>query len=141
MRVFNFDLDVFRERLGEKAFLRHKNYLNGEVEVAGIDAGRLLAWVHGSGDTPYLVEVGDDDFAFCSCPAFEEGGVCKHLPAVAHIANELSIDQIRGLARRFDRLRESLSFETKDALAEQLVTLAKRVPGVLEALEGDEVEP
>lgn len=138
MHKLNFDLDAYRERLGEKAFSRHHNYLNGQVELAGIDERRLFAWVAGTDDLPYQVELGEDGFEFCSCPAFDEAGVCKHLAAVAHTANALGGDQIRSLSGRFERLRESLSLETPQALIDRLATLAKRVPGVLEALEGEE---
>jgi uncharacterized Zn finger protein len=137
MSDLRFDVEAYRERLGEKAFARHQNYLNGEVMVLAIDGGGLVAHVEGSEGRTYVVEIGEGGFDFCSCPAFEEAGVCKHLPAVAAVANDLSPDEVRKLSRRLDRLRETLSFESQAALIERLVALAKVLPDALEILEGE----
>ncbi len=80
MSDLRFDVDAYRERLGEKAFARHQNYLNGEVTVLAIDGGGLVAHVEGSEGRSYVVEIGEGGFDFCSCPAFEEAGVCKRWP-------------------------------------------------------------
>jgi uncharacterized Zn finger protein len=138
MSDLRFDVEAYRERLGEKAFLRHQNYLNGEVALIGIDGGGVVAHVSGSGDAPYVAELGEGGYEFCSCPAFQEAGVCKHLPAVAATVNALSDEQRRRLARRLDRLRETLSFDAQAVLIERIIGLAKAVPGVLDALEAVE---
>ncbi|MFQ5560403.1 MAG: SNF2 helicase associated domain-containing protein, partial [Nitrospinota bacterium] len=59
----------------------------GRVKIDHSEAGsHLFAWVSGSGDSSYTVELGwtgSSLVAECSCPYFETGkGMCKHVWAV-----------------------------------------------------------
>lgn len=75
--------DSLLELAGEKFFERGEAYhAQGTVELAYYAQDALIAKV--SGTHPYLVEmkVGKDGLeAKCTCPAFDDFGVCKHIVA------------------------------------------------------------
>ena len=78
----------------------------------------------------------DDGEGACTCPGFDKFGACKHQAAVVVAANLLD-GTGRGYVRdRLARLRDGLALESKDALIERIVELAKRDPKVLAGLEG-----
>ena len=78
-----FDVEVLRERAGTKAFARGEAHCaGGEVEILGIDPRPVLAQVAGTED--YRVELtgqAKDVSGVCSCPAYGDLGLCKHLVA------------------------------------------------------------
>jgi hypothetical protein len=64
----------------------------------------------------------------CTCPGFDKFGACKHQAAVVVAANLLD-GTGRGYVRdRLARLRDGLALESKDALIERIVDLAKKDP-------------
>ena len=71
----------------------------------------------------------------CSCPGFEKFGACKHQAAVVVAANLLDATGRQRVQGRLARLRDGLALESREALVERLVDLAKRDPSVLAGLE------
>ena len=139
MSGLQFDMDALKERLGEKRFKRAEGYAErGWVRIIAVENRRVSALVTGERGDVYGVEADESGDGLCTCPDFAETRACKHMGAVALTAEGLEPTQTRLLNGRFARLRETLSFEDADALAEIILGLAKRVPGVLEALEGDD---
>src|SRR3954447_7268113 len=78
-----FDVEVLRERARTQAFARGEAYCaGGEVEILAIDPRRVLAQVAGTED--YRVKLrgqAKDVSGVCSCPAYGDWGLCKHLVA------------------------------------------------------------
>lgn len=130
-----FDLEVFREMAGPKVFARGESYAEGDqVELVDTDDDSILAHVHGT--ETYVVDMTPSmNAGLCTCPAFEDWGVCKHLVAVAMVYNELTDAEIKAVRGRVSRLREGLALDDRDALIERLIGLARRHPQVLEDLE------
>ena len=139
MSALQFDMDVLRERLGEKRFKRAEGYAErGWVRVIAVENRRVSALVTGERGDVYGVDVDESGEGLCTCPDFADTRACKHIGAVALTAEGLEPTQTRLLNGRFARLRDVLAFEDAGALTEIVLNLAKRVPGVLEALEGGE---
>ncbi len=132
-----FDLDALRQETGPKLFARGEAYAQGGyVELIDVDKDSVLAHVEGS--EIYIVELTPSISAgLCTCPAFEDWGVCKHVVATALVYNDLSPTEVRAAHGRMARLRDGLALESQEALIERLMDLARRSPEVLEALEGD----
>jgi uncharacterized Zn finger protein len=85
------------------------------------------------------VEVGADGHGRCDCPDFPVEHVCKHMLAVALAADDLSREAARRLLGRLGRLAELLALEGPDALAERLLRLEAKAPGVLQEIEGAQI--
>lgn len=68
----------------------------------------------------------------CTCPGFEKFGACKHQAAVVTAANAADLSKVR---ERMSRLRDGLALDSREALIERLVELARVQPTVLAALE------
>jgi uncharacterized Zn finger protein len=137
MSALRFDVDTLSDRLGEKRFNRAKGYAErGWVRIIAVENRRVSALVTGERGDVYGVEVEETGDGLCTCPDFGETQACKHLGAVALVADGLEPTQTRLLNGRFARLRETLAFEDAEGLMQVILSLAKRVPGVLEALEG-----
>jgi len=136
MSQMAFDLEVLRQGTGPKVFARGEAYAEqGQVEIIDVEADAVLAHVHGS--ETYIVDMTPSANAgICTCPAFEDFGVCKHLVATALVYNGLSPAEARKAHGRILRLREGLALESREALIERLVDLARASPEVLAALEG-----
>jgi uncharacterized Zn finger protein len=142
MTALRFDTDALRERLGEKRFKRAEGYAErGWARIIAVESRRVSALVTGERGDVYGVEVDEGGDGLCTCPDFADTRACKHMGAVALTANGLEPTQTRLLNGRFARLRDTLAFEDAGALTEIVLNLAKRVPGVLEALEGEEDDP
>lgn len=85
-------------------------FASGAVQIVGIDGTMLEALVYGSEDEPYqvILDWGHADSrtleAACSCPRFDDTGICKHLFAVMLAADEqkLSPPEIDGRFRLCD---------------------------------------
>ncbi|MFC6652738.1 SWIM zinc finger family protein [Paenibacillus rhizoplanae] len=84
----NFTLEDIRDFCGDTFYERGQSYYNsGRVSELIFDAeiNRYRAWVKGS--KAYHVEIfninftGNDTEAYCTCPAYESYGCCKHVAA------------------------------------------------------------
>jgi len=137
MSKTQFDLKVLREYTGPKVFARGEAYAEqGYVEIIDVEDDAVLAHVEGS--ETYVVEMTPSENAgLCTCPAFEDWGVCKHLVATAIVYNDLGPAEVRRAHGRITQLRQGLGMESREALIERLVELARRQPDVLAALEGE----
>ncbi len=109
----------------------------GDVDLVAIEDDAVTAHVTGSGGDLYVVTLrAPDGEGACTCPGFDKFGACKHQAAVVVAANLLDATG-RGYVRdRLARLRDGLALESKDALIERIVELAKKDPKVLAGLEG-----
>ena len=138
MPRFSFDLDALREHLPDKLFQRGEGYAaGGRVTVIGEHRGRVVAQIVGeSGEHTVEVSEADVTDAVCSCPAFDDWGLCKHMAALALVANALDAEAADAARGRLARLEQALEMEGAEALAARLIALAKAYPEVLEALEG-----
>src|SRR2546422_751613 len=89
-----FDLAALRRQVGDAVFERGEDYFqDGAVALLVIEAKRAVAQVAGTHD--YRTEVvarGATIGGRCSCPAFSDWGVCKHMVAVALTANDADAD-------------------------------------------------
>jgi uncharacterized Zn finger protein len=137
MRNLRFDPDAVRARLDPNRIRRGEFYFaNGQIELLALVGERALAVATGETGNRYAVEVGADGHGRCDCPDFPVERVCKHMLAVALAADDLSGEAARRLSGRMGRLSELLALEGPDALAERLLRLEARAPGVLQDIEG-----
>ncbi len=123
-----FDVDALRDLAGEKVFARGEAYCRGgHVEILAIESERVVAQVSGTEDyRTVLTGRGKRIGGECSCPAFEEWGVCKHMVAVALIANAAGSDAKAEGAGTLSRIRQHLKLKSIDMLVEMIVELAER---------------
>ena len=133
-----FDLEALREYTGPKVFARGEAYAEqGYVEIIDVEDDAVLA--HVLGTETYIVDMTPSANAgLCTCPAFEDWGVCKHLVATAIVYNDLGPAETRRAHGRIAQLRQGLGLETRETLIERLVELARRQPAVLATLEGEQ---
>ena len=137
MSDLRFDADAVRARLDANRIRRGEFYFrNGQVEVLALIGDEALAVVTGETGNRYAVEVAAEGRGRCDCPDFPIENVCKHLLAVAMAADDLSAEAARRLSNRTARLVELLAIEGPEALAERLLRLEAKAPGLLQALEG-----
>ncbi|MFP4439612.1 MAG: SWIM zinc finger domain-containing protein [Chloroflexaceae bacterium] len=113
---------------------RGQSYAESGAVEAIIQRGNLLiATVAGSQYEPYRVEVAVDSSgiigATCTCP-YDWGGWCKHIVAVL-----LTCRATPEVIEQRPPLAELLNPLSRDQLQELLLTLARRMPAVLESLE------
>ena len=138
MPRFALDLDALRDHLPDKLYQRGEGYAEGgRVTVIGQHGGRVVAQIDGESGR-YTVEVNEADItdAACSCPAFDDWGLCKHMAALAIAANALGVADADQARARLVRLEQALEMEGAEALAARLIALAKADPNILAALEG-----
>lgn len=130
-----FDTDAWRERMDERWFdtgvaMAEK----GDVDLVAIEDEKVTAHVTGSAGALYVVELrAPAGEGACTCPGFEKFGACKHQAAVVAAANAADLGKVR---ERMARLRDGLALDSREALIERLVELARVQPAVLAALEG-----
>lgn len=130
-----FDVDSWRERMDERWFdtgvaMAEK----GDVDLVAIEDEKVTAHVTGSVGDLYVVELrAPAGEGSCTCPGFEKFGACKHQAAVVTAANAADLAKVR---ERMAKLRDGLALDSKEALIERLVELARVQPAVLAALEG-----
>jgi uncharacterized Zn finger protein len=126
-RQTRFDVATLRDRAGEQAFTRGQAYhRGGQVTILTIDTTRVVARVAGTVD--YRTEVtgrGEVIGGKCSCRAFEDWGFCKHMVAVALVANGLGGDAEAEGTDLLARIRDHLKKRGVDALVEMIVGLAE----------------
>jgi uncharacterized Zn finger protein len=131
-----FDVDMLRDRAGDKAFARGEDYFRSEqVQILIIEAGRVLAQVAGSED--YRTELrgrGRSIDGHCSCPAFADFGFCKHMVALGLAANAAGGGAGAG-AEALSRIRDHLKSKSVDFLADVIVDVAERDPKLFRKLE------
>lgn len=123
-----FDLDTLRDLAGDKVFARGETYhRDGQVEILALEAGRILARVSGTKD--YRTELagqGEDIGGSCSCPAFEDRGICKHMVAAALAANAAGDEARLEGSGALSRIRDYLRTKSLDSLIDMIVDLAGR---------------
>ena len=123
-----FDVDALRTRVGVKVFDRGRAYhREGQVEILSVDAARVLARVAGADDyRTVLTGRGKKIAGECSCPAFGDWGICKHMVAVALAANEMGDGAETAGDDASSRIRAHLKEKGVDALVGMIVELAER---------------
>jgi uncharacterized Zn finger protein len=130
-----FDTDAWRERMDERWFDTGAAMAEaGAVDLVSIeDDEKVTAHVTGSVGDLYVVELrAPAGEGACTCPGFEKFGACKHQAAVVTAANAADLSKVRD---RMARLRDGLALDSREALVERLVELARVQPAVLAALE------
>ncbi|WFU14103.1 DUF6880 family protein [Bradyrhizobium sp. CB3481] len=132
-----FSIDALRDLAGDKTFARGEAYhRDGQVQILIVEPGRVLAQVAGTED--YRTEltgrgsvIGGD----CSCVAFRDWGICKHMVAVALATNALGPDAEAEGAGVLNRIRDDLKRKAVDQLVGMIVELAERDPVLLRRLD------
>src|SRR4030095_13144559 len=131
-----FSVDALRELAGEAVFARGEAYhRGGQVQILTIEPKPVLAQVAGTED--YRTELagrGGIISGHCSCPAFGDWGVCKHMVAVALAANAAGADA-EAAGGALSRIRDHLKQKSVDALAEMIVQLAEQDPALFRRLD------
>jgi tetratricopeptide (TPR) repeat protein len=132
-----FDVNALRNRAGEKVFARGEAYFrSGQVEILSIEPERVVAQVSGTEDyRTVLTGRGKRIGGECSCPAFEEWGFCKHMVAVALVANAEGGEAKPVGEGTLSRIRQHLKSKSVDALVEMIVELAERDAKIYRKLE------
>lgn len=130
-----FDVESWRERMDERWFDTGAAMAEaGAVDLVSIEDEKVTAHVTGSVGDLYVVELrAPAGEGSCTCPGFEKFGACKHQAAVVTAANAEDLTKVR---ERMARLRDGLALDSREALVERLVELARVQPAVLAALEG-----
>jgi uncharacterized Zn finger protein len=139
------DIAAIRSAVGEKAFARGEGYAaSGAAEIYSVDEARILARAFGT--EVYRVELSWRAKGFagrCTCPAYAEAGVCKHMVAVALLAEAADEAQLAQARDRLARVRERLMTLDRREIVDLVLTAAMIEPWVLEQIddeyrEGDE---
>ena len=133
---FRFDVEALKTRFGGTVFSRGEAYhRDGRVRVLSVMPARVLAEVEGTED--YRVEVagrGAEIGGECSCLAFEDRGMCKHMVATALAANAAGDDD--GEARGpLARIRDHLKAKSVEELVDMIVGLAEADPALFRRLD------
>jgi uncharacterized Zn finger protein len=132
-----FDIGALRALAGEKVFARGVDYhRDGLVQFLALEPGRILAQVSGNEDYRTVVtgrgtEIGGE----CTCPAFEDWGLCKHMVAAALAANAAGDDAEAQGGGALSRIRNHLKTKSVDALVAIIVDLAERDPALFRRLD------
>lgn len=130
-----FDVDALKALAGSRVFARGEAYSrDGRVHILAIDAVRVRARVTGSED--YRVELigrGTTVGGTCTCPAFEDQVVCKHMIATALAVNESGggAEDLAGLVR----IREYLESRPVRELVGIIMDRVENDPGLLRRLD------
>lgn len=130
---FRVDIGALEALAGSRVFSRGQAYFReGRVQILSIDTARVKARVAGSQD--YRVELtsrGATVGGTCTCPAFEDQVVCKHMVATALVAHEADPEEATGLTR----IREYLEARPIGELVEIIMDRVERDPALLRRLE------
>jgi uncharacterized Zn finger protein len=110
-----FDGEALRRAAGDKVFARGEAYAaHGQVQLLSMSEEAILAAAFGTRDyTVHLERPGPRVAGECTCPAYEDSGLCKHMVATALVANQVIIegagppDRIGGLAERIAGLDQA----------------------------------
>lgn len=137
MDEFGIDIDKLHELVGDKVFASGKDYYrNGNVHILALLRERVLAQVEGT--ETYRTEVtgrGRRIGGSCSCRAFDDRGVCKHMVATALAANASAVNGDSEGIGVLDRIRGHLREESAEALIEMIMQLAERNSALLARLD------
>jgi len=136
-KQMRFDVDTLKDLAGDKAFARGEAYYReGQVVLLSVEPERVLAQVAGTEDyRTKLTGHGEEIDGECSCPAFGEGGFCKHMVAVALAANAAGADAAADGAGALARMRDHLKAKGAGALVEMIMDLAERDPALFRKLD------
>ncbi|MDO8973725.1 SWIM zinc finger domain-containing protein [Reyranella sp.] len=123
-----FDVAALRAQAGAKVFARGEDYhRDGQVDLLSVERDRVLARVLGSEDYRTVLRGrGKKISGECSCPAFRDWGLCKHMVATGLAANDVADDGREEGPSVLDRIRAHLKQKGVDALVEMVVELAER---------------
>jgi len=139
MSAPRFDLDHLRSLVGDKVFERGEGYaIDDRVELTAADGDRLFARVYGS--ETYRVALagsGRKVEAECTCPYAADFGLCKHVIALALVAEVSTPERLAPFAARTARVRSSLAARDAADLIELFVDAAARHPDLLDELDPD----
>lgn len=132
-----FDMDVLRDLAGDKVFARGEAYhRDGHVLLVSIEPDRVVAQVAGTEDyRTELTRRGKNIDGECSCPAFEDWSICKHMVATAFAANAAAADMEASGAGALVRIRKYLKQKGVDDLVDIVVELAERDPALFRKLD------
>jgi uncharacterized Zn finger protein len=130
-----FSPEALRSRAGDRTYERGAEYHRaGQVTILSLDAERVVARVSGSED--YRTELAGKGLAIggeCSCPAYDDGGFCKHMVAVALAASDATDGGTP--ADPMAPVRAWLEAQPAAALAAMLLDRAERDQALLRRLE------
>lgn len=132
-----FDEAAWRERMDARWFESGQALAEaGAAALVSVEDDVVIAHVTGSAGDLYVVELrAPAGEGACSCPGFDKFGACKHQAAVVSAANALDEAGLQAVRDRIKRLRDGLMLDSREALVERLVDLARRDPHILAALE------
>ncbi|MBX9749277.1 MAG: SWIM zinc finger family protein [Roseococcus sp.] len=129
-----FDPKHLKQMAGEVAYTRGAAYAaSSVVTIVMADASGIHALVRAS--ETYRVRLGGkgrDLNGECTCPAFERDGWCKHLVAVALVANDAGMEE---MPDRRSAIRRHLVGLGAEALVDMLLDLAERDMALLRRLD------
>jgi uncharacterized Zn finger protein len=131
-----FDVDALKSRAGGTVLARGEVYhRDRRVRILSVEPARVLAVVEGSEDyTVALSGRGGVIDGECSCPAFADRGICKHIVATALAADALGDDALEG-SGALARIRDHLKTKSLEALVEVIVGLAEAEPAPFRKLD------
>ena len=131
-----YDVEALKNRAGGTVFARGEAYhRDGRARLLSVEPARVLAVVEGSQDyTVALSGRGGEIDGQCSCPAFADQGVCKHMVATALAANAVGDEEPEGLGA-LARIRDHLRAKSVEALVEHIVGLAEADPALFHRLD------
>lgn len=132
-----FDVATLQELAGERVFARGNDYhRDGNVRILALETGRVLAQVDGT--ETYRTEVTGRDRKIggaCTCPAYRDWGICKHMVATALAANASAGEGDDKGVGALARIREHLKTQSVQALVDMVIRQAERDPRLLAKLE------
>lgn len=135
----SLDLAAAKRLAGERVFARGESYYRqGYVDLVGVEEGRAVARVLGS--EVYAVEITVRARGFqgnCTCPAFADTGLCKHMIAVALAVNDLDRDGRAVATSRLAAIRQRLERMPRGQLEALALRMALADDEMLAYLEGE----
>lgn len=130
-----YDEACLREAAGEKVFARGQDYADrGQVMLLSASADGVLAAAFGTSDyTVWLKRPGPEVSGHCTCPAFDDAGLCKHMVAAALLANE-AVDAGESPSDSLGRVAEQIARLDRRQLEKLLLDMTIADWRVLRAL-------
>ena len=132
-----FDIDTLRTHVGDKVYARGEEYFRDQrVEILAVEPERVLAEVAGTEDYRIVLDgrgkrIGGE----CSCPAFEDQGMCKHMVATALAVNAIDTADEAGAVGAVPNIRDHLKTMSLDLLIETILEAAERDPALFRKLQ------
>ena len=131
-----FDVASLRKIAGDKVFSRAQAYFQGgRVEILFVGPDGVRARVAGREYYRTVIKGRDKAIAGeCSCPAYEDWGICKHVVATA-----LAVNAGEGVAKELAaaqaRIRSHLKSQSTDALVDMILEYAEMDPELFSRLD------